>query len=182
METREVKLKLKSNTNSSMLNIDDLWIGDLVLLKKSGRIGKFNGRSGHKKIKVQIAGQNVITPIGNVELAPEDTILEEYDYSHRPKIESKKTTTLSDSIDLHIEVLNPSLKNGRAERIVDFQVKAAEDFIHDAIAHGTKQVLLIHGKGEGVLKSEITHLLSLIDDVQFTFEKNNGGATEVWFK
>jgi dsDNA-specific endonuclease/ATPase MutS2 len=165
-----------------MLNIDDLWIGDLLLLKKSGRIGKFNGRSGYKKIKVQIGEKNVITPIGNVKLAPEGTNIETYDYSHRPKIEKQKVTELSASIDLHIEVLNPSLKNGRAERIVDFQVKAAEDFIENAIANSTKQVLIIHGKGEGVLKLEIAHLLSLSEDVQFTFEKNNGGATEVWFK
>lgn len=165
-----------------MLKIDDLWIGELLLLKKSGRIGKFNGRSGHEKIKVQIGGKNVVTPIGNVELAPKGTKLNEFNYSHRPKITEQKVSSLSDSLDLHIEILNPSLKNGRAERIVDFQVKAAEDFIKEAISNGTKQILLIHGKGEGVLKSEILHLLSLIDDVQFTFEKNNGGATEVWFK
>ena len=165
-----------------MLNIGDLWIGDLLLLKKSGRIGKFDGRSGHNKIKVKIGEKTVVTTIGNVELAPEDTEIEEYDFSHRTKVPKQKATTLSDSIDLHIEVLNPSLKHGRPERIIDFQVKAAEDFIHEAISHGTKQVLLIHGKGEGVLRSEIEHLLSLIEEVQFTFEKNNGGATEVWFK
>ena len=165
-----------------MLNIGDLWIGDLLILKKSGRIGKFNGVSGHKKIKVKIGDKNVITTIGNVEIAPEGTVIQVFDYSNRPSITKQKVTALSDTIDLHIEVLNPSLKHGRAERIVDFQVKAAKDFIHDAITHGTKQVLLIHGKGAGVLKSEIDHLLSLMDEVQFTFEKNNGGATEVWFK
>jgi hypothetical protein len=165
-----------------MLNIDDLWIGDLLLLKKSGRIGKFNGRSGYKKVKVLIGGKNVVTPIGNVELAPEGTQIEEFNYTtNRPSIVKPQATTLSDRIDLHLEVLNPSLINGRPERIVDFQVKAAEKFIEDAIANGTKQILIIHGKGEGVLKSEITHLLSLNDAVQFTFEKNNGGATEVWF-
>lgn len=165
-----------------MIDIDDLWIGDLLLLKKSGRIGKFDGRSGHKKVKVKIGGKTVITPISNIELAPEGSKTEEFTYSHRPKITPQKVSNFSDTIDLHIEVLNPSLKHGRAERIVDFQVKAAADFINEAIHKGTKQILLIHGKGEGVLKLEIAHLLSLNDAVQFTFEKNNGGATEVWFK
>ena len=79
-------------------------------------------------------------------------------------------------------VLNPSLQTGRAEHIVDFQIKAAKTFIEKSIDQGTRKILIIHGKGEGVLKSEILHLLSLNDSVQFTFDKNNGGATEVWFK
>lgn len=165
-----------------MLNIDDLWIGDLLLLKKSGRIGKFNGRSGHKKVKVKIGEKNVITPIGNVELAPEGSKVEAFDYTHRPKPKLQNPTALSAEIDLHIEILNPSLLNGRPERIVDFQVQAAKDFINKSISNRTKQILIIHGKGEGVLRSEIAHLLAMTDEVQFTFEKNNGGATEVWFK
>jgi dsDNA-specific endonuclease/ATPase MutS2 len=165
-----------------MIDINDLWIGDLLLLKKSGRIGKFEGRSGHKKVKVKVGDKTVITPVSNIELAPEGSKIETFNYSNRPKIDKPVATALSDTIDLHIEVLNPSLKNGRAERIIDFQVKAAKDFIENAIAHKTKQILIIHGKGEGVLKLEINHLLALMDEVQFTFDKNNGGATEVWFK
>lgn len=165
-----------------MIDIDELWIGDLLLLKKSGRTGKFDGRSGHKKVRVKVGDKVVITPISNVEIAPEKTEEPQFDHSHRPTISKPKTASLSDSIDLHIEVLNPSLVNGRPERIVDFQVKAAEDFIRDAIENGTKKIQIIHGKGEGVLKSEIKHLLSLNDAVQFTFDQNNGGATEVWFK
>jgi len=164
-----------------MIDIDDLWIGDLLLLKKSGRIGKFNGRSGHKKIKVKVGEKIVITSIGNIELAPENTKIEEIDYSHRLEKPKPTATQLSDTMDLHIEVLNPSLKYSRVERIVDFQIKAAKTFIESSIENSTKKILIIHGKGEGVLKSEIIHLLSLYDAVQFTFDKNNGGATEVWF-
>lgn len=164
-----------------MVDIDDLWIGDLLLLKKSGRIGKFNGRSGHKKVKVKIGEKIVITPIGNIELAPENAKIDEFDYSHRLQKPKPTAVQLSDTIDLHIEVLNPSLQNSRVERIVDFQIKAAKSFIESSIKSSTKKILIIHGKGEGVLKSEIVHLLSLYDAVQFTFDKNGGGATEVWF-
>ena len=163
-----------------MLNIDDLWIGDKLLLKKSGRIGKFDGRSGHKKVRIKIGEKTVITPITNVEMAPE-TDIHDTTISLRPEKKEIKTTTLSDTIDLHMEVLNPSLQHARPERIVDYQVSAAKRFIEEAIMHSTKHILIIHGKGEGVLKSEIEHLLSLYDEVQFTFPKNNGGATEVWF-
>ena len=123
----------------------------------------------------------MITTIGNVELAPEGSVADPPIFSNRPKIKKEKPKELSASIDLHMEVLNPSLQHGRPERIVDIQIKAAKEFIDKSIAHGTKQILIIHGKGEGVLKSEIDHLLSLYDEVKFTFSKNNGGATEVWF-
>ena len=164
-----------------MVDINDLWIGDLLRLKKSGRIGTFEGRSGHKKVRVKVADKIVITPVTNVELAPKDAQVTSFDYSHRPKKIEPAKSTLSDTIDLHIEVLNPSLQNGRIERIVDFQVKAAKAFIEKSIKQNTRKIVIIHGKGEGVLKSEILHLLSLYDQVQFTFDKNNGGATEVWF-
>ncbi len=164
-----------------MVDINNLWIGDLLRLKKTGRIGKFDGRSGHKKIKVKVGEKIVITPVTNIEIAPEGSKSEELDYPYRPKGIINLVTTLSDTIDLHIDVLNPSLHSNRVERIIDFQIKAAKTFIEKSIENRTKKILIIHGKGEGVLKSEISHLLSLYDVVQFTFDKNNGGATEVWF-
>lgn len=164
-----------------MLNIEDLWIGDLIRLKKSGRIGKFDGRSGHKKVRIKVGDKIVITPLTNIEMAPEGSEVAPNIISNRPILQKKTTTNLSDTIDLHIEKLNSSLLNGRPERILDTQVRAAKTFIKDSIQNGTKKILIIHGKGEGVLKSEITHLLSLNEKVQFVFDKNDGGATEVWF-
>jgi len=90
-----------------MIDINELWIGDLLRLKKSGRIGKFDGRSGHKKVRVKIGSKIVITPISNIELAPERSATEESLISHRPEENIKSTSSLSDTIDLHIEVLNP---------------------------------------------------------------------------
>lgn len=163
------------------MDINDLWIGDLLRLKKSGRIGKFDGLSGHKKIRVKVGEKIVLTTVSNVEYAPEATLEESPTYSNRPKKIIKTSAALSDTIDLHIEVLNPSLHSSRVERIVDFQIKAARDFIENSIDNGTRKILIIHGRGEGVLKSEVLHLLSLYDEVQYTFDKHNGGATEVWF-
>lgn len=165
-----------------MIDIDELWIGDLLLLKKSGRVGKFDGRSGHKKVRIKVGEKTVITPINNVEMAPEGAKLQEFNYSNRPQTIKPFITPHSDFIDLHIEVLNPSLRTSRVERIIDFQIKAAKTFVENSIKNHIKQILIIHGKGEGVLKSEIKHLLSLYDEVQFTFDKNNGGATEVWLQ
>ena len=165
-----------------MVDIKDLWIGDIVILKKSGRIGKFSGKTEGSKLKVKVGEKVVITSPSNIELAPEGTHI-------NPIVEKKAEDTLdettsapTDTIDLHIDILNPSMKHGRAERIIDYQVKAAKSFIDASLENEVRRILIIHGKGEGVLKSEVDHLLSLYDEVEFSFRRNNGGATEVWLK
>lgn len=162
--------------------ISELWIGDLLKLKKSGRIGKFAGISQEQKVKVNIGGKIVLTTPGNLEHAPDNHSDSNVDFIPRPTIIKQEPKALSNVIDLHLEVLNPSMINARPERIIDYQVKSAQDFIEISIKQNTKKVEIIHGKGEGVLKSEVLHLLSLYDEVNFIFDKNRGGSSEVWFK
>ncbi len=165
---------------SSNINVDKLWVGDLLLLKKSGRIGKFLSIVSDSKIKITIGEKIILTKISNIEIAPEQKekplLLDQ-----KPLIDTQIPKTLESSIDLHIDVLHPSLTNSIPERIIDYQVKAVKHFIEDSIAAKSLKIEIIHGKGEGVLKSEVLHLLSLYDEVTFTFDLNQGGATEVWF-
>jgi len=43
------------------------------------------------------------------------------------------------------------------------------------------EITIIHGIGEGVLKSEIQHLISLFDKKIYCQEINNGGGTKLFF-
>ena len=165
-----------------MVDINDLWIGDIVILKKSGRVGKFSGKSEGSKLRVKVGDKVVITTPSNIDLAPEGTRINPFEEKKVQDTSNESTSAPTDTIDLHIEHLNPSMQNSRAERIVDYQVKAAKSFIDTSLDSNVKRILIIHGKGEGVLKSEVDHLLSLYDEVEFSFRRNNGGATEVWLK
>ena len=41
--------------------------------------------------------------------------------------------------------------------------------------------LIIHGKGEGVLRQEIRHMISLEPKIKLQISVNHDGATEIWF-
>lgn len=162
--------------------ISELWIGDLLKLKKSGRIGKFAGISPEQKVKVKIEGKIILTTPGNLEHAPDNHSDSATNFIPRPTIVKQVPKPLNSVLDLHMEVLNPSMINARPERIIDYQVNAAEDFIKDAIEDRLPKVEIIHGKGIGVLKMEVEHLIHLYSDhIKAQFPLNKGGSIEIWF-
>jgi len=161
----------------SVVNLDDLWIGDILLIKKSGRVGKFGGKKDGKAI-ILIEGKKVITSSSNLALhTTSDTHIQ--DLTPQKKSRIKKSQEFNSKIDLHIEKLNPSLVNSRSERILDFQISAAKNHIEQAIKRRRFEIEIIHGKGTGVLKSEVYHLLSLYNEVKYHISSKSGGATEV---
>lgn len=159
------------------MDINDLWIGDLVQLKKSNRVGKYEGSKNGKAL-INIQGKKVLTPASNLLPYEEPEAPLKLDLSEeRPSASHRPDRVL----DLHIEKLQPALTHALPERIVTYQVAAAREHVEAAIKHRYLTIELIHGKGEGVLKLEVRHLLSLYDEVRATFDKNQGGSTEVWF-
>ena len=72
------------------------------------------------------------------------------------------------SIDLHIQVLNPSLKEASALEIFDYQMEACRGFLRDCKAQGTKKIKVIHGVGSGKLA-----------DVVYRIAKEEFGASMV---
>ncbi len=167
-----------------MINPDDLWIGDEIFLIKSQRVGKFDGVTPDGKIRVKISSKTIITTPSNVKpyqrkiLSKADKLLMEL----KNDISVKKTKKLLNTIDLHIDVLNPSMANALPERIVSYQVQAAKNFIDQAVKNHLREITIIHGKGEGVLRQEIHHLIKMSQYVHFFATTNDGGATEIILK
>ena len=163
---------------------NDLWIGDYVQLIKSGRIGRYEGPGKNGKLKIRIHDNKVVlSTLKNIHVLDDDYRpnheIEQVEEVRRS--ENREYETLEKEIDLHMEKLFPSQFFSRPERILDLQIKAAKNYIEKAIELRLPRVIIIHGKGEGVLKTEIDHLLKGFDQVNFHIEANRGGATEVWF-
>ncbi len=93
-------------------------------------------------------------------------------------------------IDLHIEELRERHTHLSNFEIVQIQMTTCRAFVQEAIASKQKKIVIIHGKGEGVLKSEIRSYLERLSndkgvhldyhDASFA-RYGNGGATEVIF-
>lgn len=165
------------------MNLNDLWVGDYVKLIKSGRIGRFHASSDNGKIKAKLENDKIVnTTISNIEKMPDDYLPEIPKLTSKRTKPSSKTKPISDTIDLHYEVLFSNQLQTKPERILQLQIGAAKEFIESAIANKLYRIVIIHGKGEGILKSEILHLLTFYDEINYRLEINQGGATEVIFK
>ena len=62
------------------------------------------------------------------------------------------------SIDLHIQVLNPNLKEASALEIFDYQMEACRGFLRDSKVQGIKKIKVIHGVGSGKLADAVSRI------------------------
>ncbi len=160
--------------------MSDYWIGDWVKICSTGKKGKFEGEVNNKaKIKVQ--NKLLLVDLSDVELLSEDEIPQILTKS-KTYIPKSKESKYTNTIDLHIEKLAPSMQNEIPELIVSFQIKKAKEFLLKSIERKQLNVTVIHGIGIGALKMEVEALLKSLDEVYFTKSVNNGGAIEILFR
>lgn len=85
-------------------------------------------------------------------------------------------------IDLHIEELTDDWRGLSNGEILDIQLKKFNAFMAMAVEKRIPKVIIIHGKGEGVLKSEIRTSLFAFGNMEIhdaSYSKYGQGATEV---
>jgi len=103
---------------------------------------------------------------------------------------SSSKSELAFEIDLHYESLTESLSIKSNFEILQKQLTACRSFVQKSLSKKLKRIVIIHGKGEGVLKSEIHIYLTRLGSergIKLDFhdapyhEYGMGGATEVIF-
>ncbi|MEP7195687.1 MAG: Smr/MutS family protein [Saprospiraceae bacterium] len=164
-----------------MLNPTELWIGERLKNKENGLIGTFEGLDSPKVLLVKIDDQIQKIHLDFLELAPEEEIPNPFEILNDEL--SKNNNILhqfKNSIDLHIEILNPNLIHERQERIYKEQLEAFEQFISIAKSANMNYIIVIHGKGEGILRAEIQSRLKLEYQAKIILTIHDGGATEAW--
>lgn len=129
------------------------------------------------------AGKSALS-IGNADLKQ---ILKEKEAApRRAHVREKRTGDVPPpEFDLHIEKLikNPKILNHHD--ILTLQTETAKRHIDFAIRNRIPRIILIHGVGEGVLKSELEYLLGRYDGISFheaSYQKFGSGAMEVIFR
>lgn len=88
-------------------------------------------------------------------------------------------------IDLHIEELIDSHRGMNNSEILLIQVNRLRHFLYEAIERKVRKLIIIHGKGEGVLRHEVRDTLNGYDNMEYydaSYSKFGGGATEVIVK
>jgi len=104
-------------------------------------------------------------------------------YTNKEK-KSKKEVPVPE-FDLHIEKLVKNYKSMSNYDILTLQSETAKKHIDFAIRNRIPKIVLIHGVGEGILKSELDFMLGRYEMITFqdaNYQKYGLGATEVYFK
>lgn len=169
-------------------------IGDKVKLLDEEGIFTIKNFIGNKAVLLDSYGFEVTHLLNN--LIAYDKYANMYtevtDFNAKKEdVTSKKTNnvakeTIQDRIiDLHIGNIVDSFKNMMPHQMLEKQINKAMEEIKSAKKDKVKKLILIHGKGKGVLKKEIYKILNSMDDIEY-FEadiiKYRFGAVEIRFK
>lgn len=162
--------------------MEDYWIGDHVIIKSMRHVGKYEGVLPSGKYRIRVNGTyHEVDPVDVEPYDPQEEEQDEFLMEIQPELPAR-TVDFNPTIDLHIEVLAPSLARENPHVIISHQIKKCREFIHTAIRNQVPQVKIIHGKGTGALKMEVLHLIRHIPEVFIIQEVHQGGAQEVIFR
>jgi hypothetical protein len=158
------------------MDISELWIGDGIMSTKSGKTGTFEGTTPDGKVRMKSNHKIFLIDGGHIVRHEEKPML---NIVEKSKVKYADNTYYGDTIDLHIELLNPTMANANPIHILEYQIRKTKSFLEYTVAKRKLKVVVIHGKGTGQLKAEILHLLPEFREIVFHREINNGGAVEI---
>jgi len=103
----------------------------------------------------------------------------------RSFVKKKKEDSKEVAFDLHIEKLVKTTKGMQAFDMLELQIETAQRHISFAIEKRIPKIVLIHGVGDGRLRTEIEYILKRYEGVWFqeaSFQRYGQGAIEINFK
>lgn len=160
-----------------MIDPNELWVGDTLQVISTGIVGKYDSHKGSIVI-IDCKGNKISADKSDIRIYTQPK--QEVKIAFEDEVVLKSKIKFNDTLDLHLNILAPHMEHQEQSRILDFQIEKARQFVEDAIENNRSQILIIHGKGSGVLKSETLEMLKDFYKVQYSFDKNDGGATEIW--
>lgn len=160
-----------------MLDINELWIGDRLRIKADGRLATFEGQI-NEQLRVRVGEKLMVMHVDMLEIAPEEKEIT------MPIVQESRSfdpINFETHLDLHLESLDPSRKNDSPIQIRAYQIRRCREFLESALRLKIREVTIIHGKGEGVLKSDVLQLLSEFSGISAIEELHQGGAQRIRF-
>lgn len=100
-------------------------------------------------------------------------------------VKPKKEESKEVAFDLHIEKLVPSAKKMQAFDMLELQIETAQRHIDFALKNRIPKIVLIHGVGDGRLRTEIEYILKRYENVWFqqaNYQRYGQGAIEINFR
>ena len=166
-----------------MFDPGDLWIGDWLMIKSTGLKGQFNGLDQHRNVIIKTKDHNKLVVLSSdIEKIPDETDVKldiSNDLIPEKELESETTDDFGDTLDLHYEALiqtYPHLSGSKLE----FQLDICTRFIKSAIHSRLPNFQIIHGRGQGILKSEVERLLKQYSQITIISSNPNLASVDAW--
>jgi len=180
-----------------MMNLDDLWIGDKILVKSAGEVGTYEKKVnaataiikfiiGTSEIDIEDMELANDKPLGPLKPKKEKVVTDKIEIiGEEPEgLNLNNKANFKNEIDLHFEKLFPHNKKSNITNVLDAQVAACKNYIEQAIYFRAPEIKIIHGKGNGTLRDAVVDLLrDYQQNIHWNFEgENKGGAVTVMLK
>jgi dsDNA-specific endonuclease/ATPase MutS2 len=171
-----------------MMKLSELWVGDKVVLVKSGRIGQVINIEKSGTIRVKISERVIKTSLSNIKQIEETKtngyheIDEWLSDLNKAKPEERKRKPFQSTLDLHFEKLDLGDRIVTQHNIFDIQIEVFKAWYNEAISRRKKSITVIHGKGTGTLKGYLLSYLKTDPHVALISSTNDDGALEILLK
>jgi len=182
-------MKIKINIGDTVAVLDDVIKGKVLSVSKSivemestdGFIFKFSPNE-LVVIKESQFDLSKYSDISNEALFEQSKGTEPKKKSIQFKSDLKEDKHPPMEVDLHIHNLIPSTKGMDNYDMLNTQMEHAKHKLEFAIKNRIPKIVFIHGKGEGVLKSELEFLFKNyhVKFYEASYKKYGLGATEVY--
>lgn len=127
---------------------------------------------------IPIIGEDVLAEaLADVEIRPKDA-----EVIRISKSETYTPRSDSMEVDLHIHNLVDNERTVSKDKILEIQLYHARRAVDHARKRKIRRLVLIHGIGQGILRTEIIKLLDGYDRLQYfdaSYQKYGKGATEI---
>lgn len=161
------------------MNIDDLWIGDDVLIKATGIKGTFQGKGKNNQYLIKTGdGKLLLVNANDIDHEASRTS----SAAHLKKDESSsqyKSKRLANLLDLDDEALKKEYPSTHKD-MLDYQLETCEEFLRSNKAKKETYCKIIFGE-HTKLKSAIAALLRKHPEISIYTPHPDQDAWEVWF-
>jgi dsDNA-specific endonuclease/ATPase MutS2 len=166
-----------------MFDPDELWIGDWLMIKSNGMKGQFNGLDDQGNVIFKAKDHNkILVSPADIEKIPDETEVSVEFSTISPKEKEPATETaddFGDTLDLHYDELVQTFPHLSGSKL-EFQLDICTRYIKFALHARLPNIQIIHGRGQGILKSEVERLLKQYHEITIISSNPNLASVDAW--
>ncbi len=169
------------------MNLEDLWIGDLLWVgEESATFEGIDKSTGMALVKVNKEVRTVAAEMLSLRKPEQfDPVMDRLNNKigwteKKAKFDLEKNVAFKSTLDLHIIHFPEYNRSTSNLNELEFQLSKARKFVQQAVDLKVQRVVLIHGHGKGKLRDELIKMLQEFEVIDRCEVLKDGAALEVW--